>query len=51
MRTGELILQSPSALSQLIEGISSLTFSGLASFDYAGDGVRLVLQRELDTNT
>jgi hypothetical protein len=38
-------------LSQLIEGISSHTFSGSASSDYAGDGVRMVLQRELDINT
>jgi hypothetical protein len=48
VRTGELIQQSAPALSQLIEGISSLTFSGSASSDYAGDGVRVVLQRELD---
>ena len=51
IRTGELIQQSAPALSQLIEGISSLTFSGSASSDYAGDGVRMVLQRELDINT
>jgi hypothetical protein len=46
-----LIQQSAPALSQLIEGISSHTFSGSASSDYAGDGVRMVLQRELDINT
>ena len=51
VRTGELIRQSAPGLSQLIEGISSLTFSGSASSDYAGDGVRMVLQRELDLNT
>ena len=51
IRTGELIQQSAPALSHLIEGISSLTFSGSASSDYAGDGVRMVLQRELDVHT
>ena len=42
IRTGELIQQSAPALSQLIAGISSLTFSGSGSSDYAGDCVRMV---------
>jgi tagatose-6-phosphate ketose/aldose isomerase len=49
--TSELMRQSAPALSRLIEGISSLTFSGSGSSDYAGDCVRMALQRELAINT
>jgi tagatose-6-phosphate ketose/aldose isomerase len=51
IRTSELMRQSAPALSRLIEGVSSLTFSGSGSSDYAGDCVRMVLQRELGINT
>ena len=51
IRTGELMRQSAPALFQLIEGISSLTFSGSGSSDYAGDCVRMLLRKELDINT
>jgi tagatose-6-phosphate ketose/aldose isomerase len=51
IRTGELMRHSAPALSQLIEGISSLTLSGSGSSAYAGDCVRMVLRKELGINT
>src|ERR1035437_5988303 len=51
IRTGELMRHSAPALSQLIEGISSLTFSGSGSSAYASDRVRMVLRKELGINT
>jgi fructoselysine-6-P-deglycase FrlB-like protein len=46
LRTGELMRQSAPALSPLVEGISGLTISGSGSSDYAGDCVRVVLQKD-----
>jgi tagatose-6-phosphate ketose/aldose isomerase len=51
LRTGELMRQSAPALSPLVEGISGLTISGSGSSDYAGDCVRVVLQKELRIDT
>jgi tagatose-6-phosphate ketose/aldose isomerase len=50
IRTGELMEQSAPALSRCIEGISSLTLSGSGSSEFAGDCVRMILQKELGIN-
>jgi tagatose-6-phosphate ketose/aldose isomerase len=51
IRTSELMRQSAPALCPLVEGLSSLTLSGSGSSDYAGDCVRIALQRELGIDT
>ncbi|HET6181336.1 MAG TPA: hypothetical protein VFE61_30740 [Candidatus Sulfotelmatobacter sp.] len=51
MGTAELMLQSAPALSTLLHGVCSLSFSGSGSSDYAGDCVRRPLQLELGINT
>src|SRR6266700_2133075 len=47
IRTGELMAQSALDLRGIVEGISSLTLSGSGSSEFAGDCVRMVLQKEL----
>lgn len=49
--TCELMLKSAPLITPLLKGISSLIFSGSGSSDYAGDCVRMVLQKELGVNT
>src|SRR5882757_980831 len=48
--TSELMVQSTPALLHRLEGISSLTLTGSGSSEYAGDCVRMVLQKELGVN-
>jgi D-galactosamine 6-phosphate deaminase/isomerase len=50
IRTAELMQQFARVLSPLVEGISSLVLSGSGSSDFAGDCVRMVLQKELGVN-
>jgi tagatose-6-phosphate ketose/aldose isomerase len=45
--TSELMRQSAPALSPIMDGICGLIFSGSGSSDYAGDCVRMPLEREL----
>src|SRR5437764_14958082 len=47
IRTAQLMQQSARELSPLVEGISSLVLSGSGSSEFAGDCVRMPLQREL----
>jgi tagatose-6-phosphate ketose/aldose isomerase len=49
--TSELMRRSAPALSRILDGICSLSFSGSGSSDYAGDCVRMPLERELAINT
>jgi tagatose-6-phosphate ketose/aldose isomerase len=49
--TSELMRQSAPALSRIMDGIGSLIFSGSGSSDYAGDCVRMPLERELGIHT
>lgn len=49
-RTAELMVQSAPALVPSVQGISGLTLTGSGSSEYAGDCVRLALQRELGIN-
>ena len=51
VRTAELMQQLARVLSPLVEGISSLVLSGSGSSDFAGDCVRMVLQKELSVST
>ena len=51
VRTAELMQQLARVLSPLVEGISGLVLSGSGSSDFAGDCVRMVLQKELRVNT
>jgi hypothetical protein len=47
MRTCDLMLGQAANLESLLAGIGNLTLTGSGSSDYAGDCVRLTLQREL----
>ena len=47
IHTAQLMQQSGRELSPLVEGISSLVLSGSGSSEFAGDCVRMPLQREL----
>jgi tagatose-6-phosphate ketose/aldose isomerase len=49
-RTAELMVQSVSLLLHSLERISSLTLTGSGSSEFAGDCVRMVLQKELGIN-
>src|SRR5258708_1920376 len=49
-RTAELMVQSAPALRHGLDGISSLTLTGSGSSEFAGDCVRMVLQKELGVN-
>jgi tagatose-6-phosphate ketose/aldose isomerase len=49
-RTAERMVQSAPALVPSVQGISGLTLTGSGSSEYAGDCVRLALQRELGVN-
>jgi tagatose-6-phosphate ketose/aldose isomerase len=51
IRTAELMRQSVRELSPLVKSIASLILSGSGSSEFAGDCVRMVLQRELSVNT
>jgi tagatose-6-phosphate ketose/aldose isomerase len=50
IRTAELMQQFARVLSPLVERISSLVLSGSGSSEFAGDCVRMVLQKELSVN-
>jgi tagatose-6-phosphate ketose/aldose isomerase len=50
IRTAELMQQSARELSLLVRGISNVVLSGSGSSEFAGDCVRMVLQRELGVN-
>jgi tagatose-6-phosphate ketose/aldose isomerase len=50
IRTAELMQQFDRVLSPVVERISSLVLSGSGSPEFAGDCVRLVLQKELSVN-
>lgn len=47
IHTAKLMQESAREISPLIQGISSLVLSGSGSSEFAGDCVRMVLQREL----
>jgi len=47
MHTAKLMQESAPEISPLLKGISSLVLSGSGSSEFAGDCVRMVLQREL----
>jgi tagatose-6-phosphate ketose/aldose isomerase len=47
IRTAEMMQQSTGLLFPLIEGISSLVLTGSGSSEFAGDCVRMALQKEL----
>jgi tagatose-6-phosphate ketose/aldose isomerase len=49
-RTAELMQQFARVLSPVVERISSLVLSGSGSSEFAGDCVRMVLQKELSVN-
>ena len=51
IRTAELMQQFARILSPVVERISSLVLSGSGSSEFAGDCVRLVLQKELSVNS
>src|SRR5258708_23525071 len=48
--TAELMQQSAREVSPLVKSISSLILSGSGSSEFAGDCVRMVLQKELSVN-
>jgi tagatose-6-phosphate ketose/aldose isomerase len=50
IRTAELMRQSVRELSPLVKSIASLILSGSGSSEFAGDCVRMVLQKELGVN-
>jgi tagatose-6-phosphate ketose/aldose isomerase len=50
IRTAELMQQFAPVLSPVVERISSLVLSGSGSSEFAGDCVRMVLQKELSVN-
>jgi tagatose-6-phosphate ketose/aldose isomerase len=50
IRTAELMQQFARVLSPVVERISSLVLSGSGSSEFAGDCVRMVLQKELSVN-
>lgn len=50
IRTAELMQQFDRVLSPVVERISSLVLSGSGSSEFAGDCVRMVLQKELSVN-
>lgn len=50
IRTADSMQQSARELSPLVESISSLVLSGSGSSEFAGDCVRMVLQKELGVN-
>ena len=49
-RTAELMVESAPSLLRCVEGICGLTLTGSGSSEYAGDCVRLALQKELGIN-
>jgi len=50
IRTAELMQQFARVLSPVVERISSLVLAGSGSSEFAGDCVRMVLQKELSVN-
>ncbi len=50
IRTAELMQQFARVLSPVVERVSSLVLSGSGSSEFAGDCVRMVLQKELSVN-
>jgi tagatose-6-phosphate ketose/aldose isomerase len=51
IRTADSMQQSARELAPLVESISSLVLSGSGSSEFAGDCVRMILQKELRVNT
>ena len=49
--TAELMAQSTPSLLHCVQGLSSLILTGSGSSEYAGDCVRMVLQKELQVNS
>jgi tagatose-6-phosphate ketose/aldose isomerase len=50
VRTAEVTVQSAPTLLRSVQGISSLVLTGSGSSEYAGDCVRMALQKELGVN-
>ena len=50
VRTAEVMVQSAPKLLRSVQGVSSIVLTGSGSSEYAGDCVRMVLQKELGVN-